>query len=966
MDKSEENILKAQIYHYFNEKLYTHMLNAAKEGASKFKGDVSLHLYHSLALILINRLEESIHDLESIRNENDVKLAVTIALIYTHKMLGVANKELYVKLDGQMKEYRKSSEAVDFYHSSFVLLCLGKPEKALDYAEKALYMKDAFPECQTLKGWILMQLSNGKKPSENIKDSFQAALQLQPSNLWTIIGLSQCYLFQNDFAESLSTINKAVVRFSGTVLPLVQKIRVHLSAFDWDQAMETIQRVTAIDPKNLFVQKLYIVILLCRSERDSETTKEVRRFFENLESKESGNIQLMIESAQLFSKICGRKVEVLSEICKTLESAVQNNPESSGLIVEIGNQCLLRGKPKEAARYFKNATKIDETSLDALLGVSQCELAENGITPQLRNQIDFLLEMKGAQQSSLLQYLQAKVSSDSEEALKHLTAICQSKLSLLKNYPYSDHYLLTLDPDFLLEVIKEALQHISLAKTSSRSAIEVIFETLNVIVRVSPGLSEAMFLLAKLQYVKGDSTSALSCLEELLGRDLSAQTEAQLLLAQIQVQQGLFDRATQSLEMCVSQNFKVRENPIYHYITGLVDKNSSNFPDAIRALSTALSLVNIKSEVKSKDGAENSVTLVEKASIYVELIDTLNIVGQTDEAVKVLEDATEELRGTPEEARILLLSADHSLTRNNIQGAIDLLSRIKPTDSCYLEAKSKEAEILLKYRKDKYAFLQYYQDFVKENPSSEYYVMLGDAYMKVLEPDEALQCYEKALKDSPKDAFLTSKMGKALVESHYFSRAVTYYKETIDLTNDVELKLQLAELYMNLKDYEKGELILLNEMEEEKLHDLEDLTYLRGKTRLLSLLAQIQEKSGNVTYAMRSLKDALSTQNRIKKRVELESGSAEEETQVLVDICVKLGEMAIVLKNNEQAISFYKEGLQVSPDNKTILVALAKLYMQINYLELCQKTCSTILKIDPENESASVMMADIAFRKVRL
>lgn len=81
---------------------------------------------------------------------------------------------------------------------------------------------------------------------------------------------------------------------------------------------------------------------------------------------------------------------------------------------------------------------------------------------------------------------------------------------------------------------------------------------------------------------------------------------------------------------------------------------------------------------------------------------------------------------------------------------------------------------------------------------------------------------------------------------------------------------------------------------------------------------------------------------------------------------MKLGEISILLKNNEQAVNFYKEGLQTSPNNVRVLCALAKLYMQMNYLELCQQTCSNILRIDPENETASVMMADIAFRKVSM
>lgn len=37
----------------------------------------------------------------------------------------------------------------------------------------------------------------------------------------------------------------------------------------------------------------------------------------------------------------------------------------------------------------------------------------------------------------------------------------------------------------------------------------------------------------------------------------------------------------------------------------------------------------------------------------------------------------------------------------------------------------------------------------------------------------------------------------------------------------------------------------------------------------------------------------------------------------------------------------------------------------MNALELCQQTCGAILDIDNENEEASLLMADIAFHKVR-
>ncbi|CAH1992661.1 unnamed protein product [Acanthoscelides obtectus] len=354
--------------------------------------------------------------------------------------------------------------------------------------------------------------------------------------------------------------------------------------------------------------------------------------------------------------------------------------------------------------------------------------------------------------------------------------------------------------------------------------------------------------------------NALRRLETLLSNTSEPNSNAQLLMAQIQIKHGQFDRARQTLEACVSNDFKIRDDPVYHYIIALVEKNSRNYSEAIKSLNTALSL-----------SKKEKVGLADIAGMYVELLDALHFMQRTEEAEKLLEEASEELKGSPEEARVLLLSAEHLIKRDNIQGALDLLDKVSPSDSCYTEAMAKHADIMLNYRRDKKAFLKCHEEFAEENPSVSSYVALGDAYMTVLEPDIALKSYEKALSLNPSDPVLISKMGKALVDTHYFKRAVNYYKEAIKTSNDAELKLQLAELHMNLREYEKGELILLNELEEEKSNvEKSDLTYLRFRTRLLVLLGQIQEKSGNITFALKSLKDAMENQHRVRKRVTIE------------------------------------------------------------------------------------------------
>lgn len=48
--------------------------------------------------------------------------------------------------------------------------------------------------------------------------------------------------------------------------------------------------------------------------------------------------------------------------------AAKVDSSSAEYLTEVGYQCLLQGRNKEATRYYKNATKLDESSVAALTG----------------------------------------------------------------------------------------------------------------------------------------------------------------------------------------------------------------------------------------------------------------------------------------------------------------------------------------------------------------------------------------------------------------------------------------------------------------------------------------------------------------------------------------------------------------------------------------------------------------------
>lgn len=87
--------------------------------------------------------------------------------------------------------------------------------------------------------------------------------------------------------------------------------------------------------------------------------------------------------------------------------------------------------------------------------------------------------------------------------------------------------------------------------------------------------------------------------------------------------------------------------------------------------------------------------------------------------------------------------------------------------------------------------------------------MLGDAYIAIQEPEKAIEAYELSIKTGSRDKISARKMGKALIKTHQYQEAIRYYKEAMKNEENDELKLDLAELYMKMKQYNNAETILV-------------------------------------------------------------------------------------------------------------------------------------------------------------
>ncbi|XP_063227668.1 tetratricopeptide repeat protein 21B-like [Bacillus rossius redtenbacheri] len=944
----DERDLKALASYHCRAKHYHAMQTVALEGAHRFPDDAVFRLLSGVALVLNHRGQEAVRELAALRPEQGVSLAAALALTAAHRRAPAVDREALAALDTRVKEERKHAGEAALSCAALVLHLLGRADKAREYVDRALKADHDFPDGLCIKGWI--ELASGK---DGLK-YFESALEnsVNKKNMDAVFGKASCLTAAKKFEAAVAVLNQLVVRYSSFSPPLVEKMKNQLGMLDIEQALETANRILSGDPHCLEAMKLKVLIVICRDGNYEEGALALRRFCGEMENVEPRNSDLFIETARLFSRVCGRNPAVLTETYRLAEKAAQLDPNSPELMTELGYQCLLQGRLKEASKFYRNASKIDDSSVVSLSGLTMCQLIE-GNTEQARQQVEFLREVQGSSPSPELLLMSAQL--DPASAVKYLNDAVDIHFSKsFGGLSFGCEYLLQLNPDFLLQVVKEYLLYVPvqmdvLSVQDVPESLEKTKFILETVTKACPGLLEALHQLAKVQFLSGDIKSAAATLQHILDDVDATFSDAHLLMAQIHSRQDNFQGAAQSLEVGLSYNFKIRDHPLYHLITAQIHRHEGKLDECLRSLKTAMSL---------SKRSEPGLALADKATMYLELVEAYKACDRSSEATAVMQDAIEEFQGTSEEGRITIANGNLALHRGDVALSLELLGSVTPSQPHYQQARCRMADIHLNHRRDRRAYVETFRELMDTAPGPRSLAMLGDAYMSVQEPERAIDAYEKALKQSTRDVNLARKIGRALVQTHQYGKAISYYREAVKGDGSNELRLDMAELYMRLRQYDKAEHALKQELDASTKSI--ELSALITRTKVLLMLAEVREKAGNIKASLETLKEASDNQGRVLKR----SGAGEDQKKVATHICQQMAERAAALRDHDLAIRYYKEALSFMPENPDTLVALARLFMQVNDLENCQATCMTLLKADANNEAATVMLADLAFRKV--
>jgi len=220
------------------------------------------------------------------------------------------------------------------------------------------------------------------------------------------------------------------------------------------------------------------------------------------------------------------------------------------------------------------------------------------------------------------------------------------------------------------------------------------------LVEACPGSSAALLLLSRAKMQSGDYDGAFVLLRSLDAVEPS-NAQAHLAMAQILAYQGKYQLASQSLEVGLSYNFKIRDEPLYHLIVGMVQREAGDLDSCAKSCQTAMSLAGLTS---GGIGRKSDMSTSDRASLYLELITAYGKARRFAEALALVDEAKMNLAGTAELGRITIGAAEVHLDMGELENAVDSLRSIHPGQPYYVQAHTRLAEINLNYRKDRQAF----------------------------------------------------------------------------------------------------------------------------------------------------------------------------------------------------------------------------------------------------------------------
>ncbi|TYZ57551.1 hypothetical protein PybrP1_008571 [[Pythium] brassicae (nom. inval.)] len=988
------------INYYLRKGWYDHVQRLCEGLLEKKGSDPTVLFWRAFGIALERSFSSAIRELESLKKRREVELPCLHALIYAHSQCKHVDHEEIAQYKLQVCMAEESATEHSLLLCATLFWHLREHTKARKLLEQLSgangrpgAAKDPLVQQRALvlRGWVDLTVEPKSKRETDLRDAsigfFEQAKDRKDAEF--LLGIAKYHDMKKAYAKALECLDELIVAFAWFKHSVSEKALVLLKMGNWEQSIDSVERALAENPRDLEALRVLILFLLAREGRAKEAAEQIRELFDALKKVEPANPALFHEIAKCTARLSDHHPEVLQCNLALMEQAVQLNPESGELRAERGYQRSLLGDYPEAIESYKEALKLDESNEAALHGLIYCQI-KLGQLDDASQQMEFLSviqESIGA--SAGFVFLQALLSwqkeKDRAKQVKLLQKAVQIHMDKLKDSiqlaDASTHELMSqLNPLFLVEVATEFLAQDATAAPGlgpssagdDDSATAVVAKGISIlesIVNKSPGFVRTQFLLAQAFFASMRLDDSYNVCNTIIKMD-AGHSQAHLMQARICLEREHVRAASGCLDLALSHDFSIRQSLSYLVIKARLLENGGDVRDALQTLQAAMKMLSATSAATASAGANRrrgdkagassvaassllaGVAQFDKASVYIQLAQVLSQLNDVPEATRIVREALD-------------VFSELAIKRGDFDAAIAMLSNVPPSSPAFAKAQMIKADIYLQYRKDKQLYARCYQELVAMNPCHTTHVSMAEAYLRIQMLDQAIDSFRAAAALSPNDPTLAGRIGKVLISKHDYLKAIDYYESALKLAPaNLVLRKDLAELCAKLGHYDQA----LRVVQQAPPSDSEEISDLLQVVELQLILPAIHRGVGNEELSIQSLLKAYAIQKLVLDRQKNEQPDVlAKQKRAIADTCFQIASIyadkGAPAAEQENVLKYCTLALRSDDAHEASILFLARAHQQAGDLDQCQVRCTTLLRLNPANEEAAVMLADIMLQK---
>jgi tetratricopeptide repeat protein 21B len=192
-----------------------------------------------------------------------------------------------------------------------------------------------------------------------------------------MLGKAKVFEKTKKYDLALEVLSEIAIQNKDFFPALLEKTKIHMVNGDWEQALETVQKVLVKDRQNVEALRIYSFYLLTR-ENDIEYVQEkLDELINAMKFNEPRNADLFFNMSKLFARYCGRRDVILERTLKMLDEAILLMPESADYHSEIAHQKCMLGEYTSAYQIYQKASSYDETNQTPLYGMIYCKIKQD-------------------------------------------------------------------------------------------------------------------------------------------------------------------------------------------------------------------------------------------------------------------------------------------------------------------------------------------------------------------------------------------------------------------------------------------------------------------------------------------------------------------------------------------------------------------------------------------------------------